>query len=129
MILRSRAFPLVLSLSAALGSASCHRQDARRGEEKNSSSQFVFATWYKVPANSLARRRASLHELTAASDQLKLGALVKVTRVSNGKSVVVRITDRGLHSKKSRLDLCEEAAEQLDMIRDGIGKVSIEILE
>jgi rare lipoprotein A len=81
-----------------------------------------------VPEDSLARRRAGDAELTAASDHLKIGTLVRVTRVSNGRSVVVRITDTGLDATAARIDVCKEAAEQLDMVNDGIAKVRLQVL-
>ena len=54
------------------------------------------AVWYHVPPKSLAKRRATKDELTAAHNRLPLGTRVRVTHLKNGKSVVVRITDRAL---------------------------------
>ncbi len=68
------------------------------------------AAWYKVPKNSLAKRRAP-DELTAAHNKLPIGTRVLVTNPENGKSVTVRITDRGIHDRRVKLDLCKEAAE------------------
>jgi rare lipoprotein A len=87
-----------------------------------------FAVWYKVPPNSLAKRRAGKDELTAAHNRLPLGARVRVTHLANGKSVVVRITDRGIRDRHVLIDLCKEAAEQLDMLREGSARVRLEIL-
>lgn len=86
------------------------------------------AVWYPVPANSLAKRRAGKDELTAAHNRLPLGALVRVTLLRNGKSVVVRITDRGITSRRVLIDLCKEAAEELGMISEGSSRVRLEIL-
>jgi rare lipoprotein A len=86
------------------------------------------AVWYKVPPNSLAKRRAGKDELTAAHNGLPLGTRVRVTHVKNGKSVVVRITDRGITVRGAIIDLCKEAAEKLDMIHEGSAPVSLEIL-
>jgi rare lipoprotein A len=86
------------------------------------------AVWYNVPPNSLARRRAGKDELTAAHNRLPLGTSVRVTHLGNGKSVVVRITDRGIHDRRVLIDLCREAAEKLDMLREGSAKVRLEIL-
>ncbi len=88
----------------------------------------VYAVWYSVPPDSLARRRADKAELTAASDQLRVGTLVEVTRISNHRSVIVRITDHGVHSRKAGIDICKEAAEELDMIRDGEARVRLRVL-
>jgi rare lipoprotein A (peptidoglycan hydrolase) len=86
------------------------------------------AVWYKVPPNSLAKRRAGKDELTAAHNRLPLGTRVLVTHLKNGKSVVVRITDRGITKRRAIIDLCKEAAEKLDMVGEGSARVSLEIL-
>ena len=86
------------------------------------------AVWYNVPPNSLAKRRASKDELTAAHNRLPFGTKVRVTHVANGKSVVVRITDRGISKRGAVIDLCKEAAAQLDMLREGSARVRLEIL-
>ena len=89
----------------------------------------VYATWYDVAQDSLARRRAGVDELTAAHNQLPLGTLVRVTHVRNGKTVTVRITDRGIPGRKVKLDLCKEAAEELEMMRTGVARVRMEVLD
>ena len=81
-----------------------------------------------MPPNSLAKRRAGKDELTAAHNRLPLGTRVRVTHLKNGKSVVVRITDRGITVRRAIIDLCKEAAEKLDMVREGSARVSLEIL-
>ena len=86
------------------------------------------AAWYKVPLNSLAKRRAGKDELTAAHNRLPLGTLVSVTHLANGKKVIVRITDRGITDRRVLIDLCKEAAEKLGMIREGSARVRLEIL-
>jgi rare lipoprotein A len=86
------------------------------------------ATWYKVPANSRTKQRAAKDELTAAHNRLPYGTQVRVTHLANGKSVVVRITDRGIYKHGTVIDLCKEAAEKLDMIHEGSARVRLEIL-
>jgi rare lipoprotein A len=86
------------------------------------------AVWYNVPPNSLAKRRAGKDELTAAHNRLPLGTKVRVTHIANGKSVVVRITDRGITNRRVLIDLCKEAAEKLDMLREGSARVRLEVL-
>lgn len=87
-----------------------------------------YAVWYGVPRNSLAWRRGGIGELTAAHNRLPIGTRVRVTHLGNGKSVLVRITDHGITNRKAKIDLCKEAAEQLDMIGEGIARVRLEIL-
>jgi rare lipoprotein A len=76
----------------------------------------------------LAARRAVSNEYTAAHNRLPLGTLVRVTHLKNGKSVIVRITDRGITDRKVRLDVCKEAAEELGMVTKGVARVRMEII-
>src|SRR3954464_12781090 len=86
------------------------------------------ATWYKVPRNSRTKQRAGKDELTAANDHLPFGTKVRVTHLGNGKNVVVRIIDRGVYRRGTIIDLCKEAAEQLDMLHEGSARVRLEVL-
>jgi rare lipoprotein A len=70
----------------------------------------------------------SKHKLTAAHLSLDFGTMVKVTNLANGKSVVVRINDRGPFSKSRIIDLSRAAAQKLDMIASGTAKVRIETI-
>jgi rare lipoprotein A len=88
----------------------------------------MYASWYDVPADSVAARRALPGELTAAHDDYRLGTRLRVTHAGNGRSVVVRVTDRGVPRRKAPLDLCKRAAEELDMVREGTAKVRVEVL-
>ncbi len=81
-----------------------------------------------MPEQSLAHRRADGEEFTAAHDKLPIGTRVRVTRLKSGKSITVRITDRGIHNRRVQLDLCQEAAEELDMIHKGIARVRMEVI-
>ena len=64
-------------------------------------------------------------EMTAAHKKLPFGTLVKVERVDNGESVIVRINDRGPFTKRRVIDVSKAAAEKLDMVNAGIVKVKI----
>ncbi len=67
--------------------------------------------------------------LTAAHPSLPFGTMVRVTNPKNGKSVDVRITDRGPYSKSRLIDLTKAAAKAIGMIRAGVARVEVEILE
>jgi rare lipoprotein A len=68
--------------------------------------------------------------LTAAHRSLPFGTQVRVVRADSGRSVVVRINDRGPFGNEERiLDLSRSAAERLDMIRAGVVRVRAEVLE
>jgi rare lipoprotein A len=101
---------------------------AKKHAQKKPYRREGYAVWYVVPANSLAKRRAEKGQLTAAHNQLPLGTMVRVTHLANGKSVIVRITDRGITKRGATIDLCKEAAEKLGIISEGMARVRIEEL-
>ncbi|MEY2520272.1 MAG: rare lipoprotein [Verrucomicrobiota bacterium] len=100
---------------------------AKTKTEKKPFEREGYAVWYDVPVDSLAKRRAGKDELTAAHNRLPLGTMVRVTHLANGRSVIVRITDRGITSH-AMIDLCKEAAAELGILREGSARVRIEVL-
>jgi rare lipoprotein A len=70
-----------------------------------------------------------MHQLTAAHRTLPFNSKVLVTNRSNGKSVTVRINDRGPFKDDRVIDLSLEAAKQIDMIGPGTAPVSLQVLE
>ncbi len=74
-------------------------------------------------------KRYDKNALTAAHNHLPFGTRVRVTNPRNGKSVEVTITDRGPHGGKRIIDLSRAAARRIGLIRQGIGRVRLEVLE
>jgi len=70
----------------------------------------------------------SMHKMTAAHKTLPFGTLVRVTNLSNGLSVIVRINDRGPYKKRRVIDLSFAAAKKIDMVANGIANVRIDVL-
>jgi len=70
-----------------------------------------------------------MNQLTAAHRTLPFNTLVKVINVQNGKSVVVRINDRGPFKDDRIIDLSFEAAKTIGMIGTGTTNVRLEVLE
>jgi rare lipoprotein A len=69
------------------------------------------------------------NKLTAAHKTLPFGTIVKVTNVSNKKTVEVVINDRGPWVENRVIDLSKSAAEKLGFINQGVADVEIEILD
>lgn len=69
------------------------------------------------------------NKLTAAHRSLPFGTRVKVFNLDNGRSVRVRINDRGPYAKGRIIDLSEAAARKLGIEEDGTAKVRLEIYE
>ncbi len=86
------------------------------------------ASWYgrdfhgRRTANG---ERFNMNELTAAHRTLPLSSYVKVTNQSNGKSVVVKINDRGPFKRGRVLDLSYAAAKVIGLVKSGTGRVKI----
>ena len=74
--------------------------------------------------------RFDMHAFTAAHRTLRFGTLVRVTNQRNGRTVVVRINDRGPFGGRGRIiDLSQAAARKLDMMKSGVVPVTVEVLE
>jgi len=70
-----------------------------------------------------------MHKMTAAHRSYPFNTKVKVTNLDNGKTVVVRINDRGPFKLERIMDLSLGAAEALEMTKTGTAKVRLEVLE
>ena len=73
--------------------------------------------------------KLNIYAMTAAHKTLPFNTIVKVTLISTGKSVTVRINDRGPYVGDRIIDLTDEAAKRLGMYHQGIGEVQLEILK
>ncbi|WP_187264083.1 septal ring lytic transglycosylase RlpA family protein [Pontibacter beigongshangensis] len=67
--------------------------------------------------------------LTAAHASLPFNTLLEVTNLKNGKTVVVKVNDRMARSRHTIIDVSKAAALQLDMVRDGVGRVQVRELK
>lgn len=89
------------------------------------------ASWYGVPFHG---RRASngeiydMYKMTAAHRTLPFDTMVRVTNLNNGKSAVVRITDRGPFVENRIIDLSLAAAREIDSVGPGVVPVRVEVL-
>lgn len=81
------------------------------------------ASWYALTSRTASGERMNASHLTAAHKSLKFGTKLKVTNRNNGKSVIVRINDRGPFIKGRVLDLSRAAAHQIGMVQSGTASV------
>ncbi len=70
----------------------------------------------------------NMHALTAAHKSLPFNSLVKITDVTTGKQIMVRINDRGPFIKGRMLDLSKGAARELDILERGVVNVRLELV-
>jgi rare lipoprotein A len=90
-----------------------------------------FASWYGGVFNgrkTASGERFDMYAMTACHPTLPFGTMVRVVNRSNGRAVVVRITDRGYLYSGRILDLSYGAAQKLEMIKPGLTKVDLEVL-
>jgi len=71
----------------------------------------------------------NMYDLTAAHPSLPLGTYVKVTNLRNGRSLVVRVNDRGPVVEGRIIDLSYAAARELDFKKQGIQRVRLDLVE
>ncbi|AKV02910.1 Rare lipoprotein A precursor [Labilithrix luteola] len=95
--------------------------------------QVGLASWY---GNAFAGRKTANGERfdpskrTAAHRSLPFGTWVEVRRVDTGRTVRVRITDRGPYAGGGRIiDVSKRAAEELDMVRTGVTRVELRVVD
>jgi len=69
-----------------------------------------------------------MYKISAAHKEYPLGTIVRVTNLNNGKSLVLKINDRGPFIKGRIIDLSYAAAEELDFVLEGTTTVKIEVL-
>lgn len=86
------------------------------------------ASWYALTSRTASGERMDPAKLTAAHPRLRFGTRVKVVNPRNGKSVVVRINDRGPFVKGRIIDVSKAAAGRLGMINSGVAKVCFDVI-
>lgn len=90
------------------------------------------ASWYGADFHGKMTANGEIYNLgamTAAHQTLPLPSMVKVTNLDNGKSVIVRVNDRGPFAKSRIIDLSEAAADKLGYKGKGTATVKVEYLE
>lgn len=89
------------------------------------------ASWYGYKFNGERTSNGELYDMfsmTGAHKTLPIPSYVRVTNIDNGKSVVVRINDRGPFHEGRIIDLSYAAAQRLGITRMGTGNVEVEIV-
>ena len=98
-------------------------------QDKPRGSSFGVASFYTEGAKTANGEKFDPSELTAASPNLPFGTRLRVTNVSNGRSVVVRVNDRGPFVPGRVVDVSYSAAETLGMVGRGTAKVKLDVVQ
>jgi len=108
-----------ISKSAALAAATVAAGLTLGASATPAAAQCGRASWYALHSRTASGERMNPSALTAAHRTLPFGTRLKVTNQRNGKSVVVRINDRGPFVRGRVLDLSRAAAREIGMIGSG----------
>jgi rare lipoprotein A len=87
--------------------------------------QIGHASWYSLYSRTASGEMMNPNELTAAHRSLPFGTKVLVENLSNGRTVVVRINDRGPFVGGRIIDLSKAAAVSIGMVNSGVAKVRV----
>jgi rare lipoprotein A len=123
-------FAIALAIAALSGCAKS-RHAATRVPQTPSGSETGIASWYGHPYHGRAAANGEIYDMekmTAAHRTLPFGTWVRVTNLTNGKTVDVRIVDRGPFVEGRIIDLSHAAARAIDLLGPGIARVRVDIV-
>jgi rare lipoprotein A len=86
------------------------------------------ASFYTEGQQTASGEKFDTHDLTAAHPTLPFGTRLRVTNVSTGRSVTVRVNDRGPYVPGRVVDVSHSAANALGMVESGIAKVKLDVV-
>ena len=117
---------LALALTAAALAACAQPSVMTTGAQGQSHG---LASFYRDQTRTASGERASPGELTAAHRTLPFGTRVRVTDVDTGRSVTVRVNDRGPFVAGRVVDISYSAAETLGITDRGVAKVRLDVVQ
>jgi len=137
-IMRHRKLTFALAIAGGLAGTASHagaathpRSEHLRTAERPLFAEEGLASWYATGfagRKTASGERFDPHAMSAAHRTLPFGTVVRVTNLRNGRTVEVRINDRGPAARRSArriLDLSKDAAVALGMTAAGVAKIRI----
>jgi rare lipoprotein A len=124
---RSRTASLVPGRQVA--AANQHTPFARRDREPTKLASRGIASFYTDDQETASGEKFNTNELTAAHPTLPFGTRLRVTNVSTGRSVTVRVNDRGPYVPGRVVDVSHSAADALGMLRSGVAEVKLDVVQ
>ena len=89
---------------------------------------YALASFYSHGQRTASGEKFDSHDLTAAHRTLPFGTRVRVTSLATGRSVTVRVNDRGPYVRGRAIDVSSSAAKMLGITRQGVAKVKLDIV-
>ena len=87
------------------------------------------ASYYTEGQQTASGEKFDTHDLTAAHPTLPFGTRLRVTNLATGRSVTVRVNDRGPYVPGRVVDVSHSAADALGMVGSGIAKVKLDVVQ
>ena len=87
------------------------------------------ASFYSEGTRTASGEKFDAHELTAAHPTLPFGTRLRVTNVATGRSVTVRVNDRGPYVPGRVVDVSYSAAQTLGMVGKGVANVKLDVVQ
>lgn len=119
--------------AAVLGLTACAHPAARHGPSEEAPGREVgLASYYSRSLEgerTASGERYDGREMTCAHRTFPFGAVLRVTDLSSGRSVLVRVTDRGPYARGRVIDLSWAAARALGILERGVARVQVERVE
>lgn len=122
----------ILLASTALAGAGAQAPSTSLASIERHRAETGQASWYgkaRHGQRTASGERFDMHALTAAHRTLPFGTIVRVTDLESGRSVNVRINDRGPIRRDRIIDLSYEAARKLGLVARGIALVEITVVD
>jgi rare lipoprotein A len=117
----------IANQQAARGSKASHLASRKRSP-KRQAPMLGLASFYSEDTETASGDRFDKRGLTAAHPTLPFGTRLRVTNSRNGRSVTVRVNDRGPFVRGRIIDVTSAAAEALGMSSAGVAKVTLDIV-
>ena len=112
----------------AVGRKTIDRHTSSAQPSKKETAMLGLASFYSDDRETASGERFDRHRLSAAHPSLPFGTRLRVTNVRNGRSVTVRVNDRGPFVHGRVIDVTSAAAEALGMVDVGVAKVTLDIV-
>jgi len=122
-VVTNKSASLAVSQRVSLGFPHGNQHTAGSPDDR-----YGLASFYTEGSETASGEKLDRHELTAAHRTLPFGTRVRVTNLANGRSVTVRINDRGPFVRGRVVDVSYLAAERLGMTGEGIAKVRLDVV-
>ena len=106
-----------------------HSPVAARRDAGGTTASHGVASYYTEGTKTASGEKFNTLEMTAAHPTLPFGTKVRVTNLSSGKSVTVRVNDRGPYVQGRIVDVSYSAADALGMVGKGVAKVKLDVVQ